>query len=43
MRDGIGELLARFNGHGDVFVGRLQGVLLLGEGAHGKQQEREEK
>ena len=43
VRDGIQDLLAHFNRNGDVFVGRLQGVVLLGEGAHGKHEERREK
>jgi hypothetical protein len=43
MHDGIGELLTRFNGDGDVLVGRLQSVLLLCKGAHCKHKERREK
>ncbi len=42
MRDGVCQLLARLNGDGDVLVGRLQDVLLLGESAHGKHEERRE-
>ena len=43
MRDGISDLFAHLNCDGDVLVGRLQCVLLLGEGAHGKHEERGEK
>ena len=43
MRDGISELFAQLNGDGDVLVGRLQSVLLLGKGAHAKHKERREK
>ena len=43
MRDGVGQLFACLNGDGDVLVGRLQDVLLLGESAHGKHEERREK
>ena len=42
MHDGISQLFTCFNGDGDVLVGRLQGVLLLGKGAHGEHKERRE-